>query len=113
MGDELNKTYTWICSKCGHRYEETDIGQLEMRTQRHKCERGKKLKFICAICKQETPHFKGLLDHYKDKHPGLLKRYEIKHPPSRVTLLTHSPDADTAIKAQKWNKKDCKIKEIE
>lgn len=112
MGDELNKTYTWICPKCGQRHEETDIGQLEVRTQRHKCERGKKLKFICSRCKQETPHFKGLLDHYKDKHPGLLKRYEIKNISSRVTLLTDSPGADTAIKAQKWAKKDCKIKEI-
>ena len=113
MGDELNRMYTWICPKCGKVYEETDIGQLEVRTQRHKCERGKKLKFICSSCKQETPHFKGLLDHYAEKHPSLLRRYEIKNTPSRVTLLTHSPDADTAIKAQNWNKKDCKIKEIE
>ena len=71
------------------------------------------MKFICAVCKQETPHFKGLLDHYNAKHPGLLKPYQIKHIPSKVTLLTYSPDADTAIKAEKWNKKDCKIKEIE
>jgi len=71
------------------------------------------LKFICATCKEELPHFKGLLDHYTEKHLGLLKRYEIKNASSRVTLLTHSPDADTAIKAQRWKKKDCKIKEIE
>ena len=71
------------------------------------------MKFICAICKEEMPHFKGLLDHYKEKHPDLLRRYEIKHTPSRVTLLAHSPDADTAIKAQNWDTKDCKIKEIE
>lgn len=70
------------------------------------------MKFICAMCKQETPHFKGLLDHYTEKHPGLLKRYEIKNIPSRVTLLTHSPNADTAIKAQNWDKKNCKVKEV-
>lgn len=70
------------------------------------------MKFICAVCKQETPHFKGLLDHYKDKHPGLLRRYEIKHPLSGVTLLAYAPDAATAIKAQSWNKRDCKIKEV-
>jgi len=70
------------------------------------------VKFICAICNQETPHFKGLLDHYKAKHPRLLKRYEIKHPLSGVTLLAYSPDANTAIKAQNWHKKDCKVKEV-
>ena len=111
MGDDLNKTYTWICPECGHRYEETDLGQLEVRIQMHKCKA--KLKFICAVCKQETPHFKGLLDHYQEKHPEFLRRYEIKNTPSRVTLLTHSPNADTAIKAQKWDKEDCKIKEVE
>ena len=113
MGDELDRTYTWICPECGHRYEETDPGQLEVRVQRHKCERDKKLKFICSRCKQETPHFKGLLDHYTEKHPDLLKRWQIRHIPSKVTLLTHSPDATTAIKAQKWDKKDCKIKEVQ
>jgi len=112
MGDELNRMYTWICPDCGRRYEETDIGQLEVRTQRHKCERGKKLKFICSRCRQETPHFKGLLDHYKAKHPGLLKRYEIKHPASKVTALIYASDANTAIKAQGWHKKDCRVKEI-
>jgi len=71
------------------------------------------VKFICSICKQDTPHFKGLLDHYKSKHPGLLKRYEIKHPLSKVTALIYAPDASTAIKAQGWHKKDCKVKEIE
>jgi len=70
------------------------------------------VKFICSVCKQETPHFKGLLDHYKDKHTNLLKRYQIRHIPSMVTLLAYSPDAKTAIKAQNWNKKDCKIKEV-
>jgi len=42
-----------------------------------------------------------------------LKRYEIKHPLSKVTALIYAPDANTAIKAQNWDKKDCKIKEIE
>jgi len=71
------------------------------------------LKFICAICKEEMPHFKGLLDHYLEKHPELLHRYEIKHTPSRVTLLAYSPDAKTAINAQGWNRKDCtNIKEV-
>jgi len=70
------------------------------------------VQFICSVCKQKTPHFKGLLDHYKATHTGLLKRYEIKHILSRVTLLAYSPDANTAIKAQNWEKKDCKIKEI-
>ncbi len=71
------------------------------------------MKFICAVCKQETPHFKGLLDHYKDKHPGLLNRYEIRHIPSATKLLAYSPDADTAIEAQGWNREDCsKIKEV-
>jgi len=37
MGDELNRMYTWICPDCGQRHEETDIGQLEVRIQRHKC----------------------------------------------------------------------------
>ena len=37
MGDELNKTYTWICPTCGAEIEETDIGQLEVRTQMHRC----------------------------------------------------------------------------
>ena len=40
MGDDLNKTYTWICPKCGQRYEEPDIGQLEVRTQTHRCKTG-------------------------------------------------------------------------
>ena len=37
MGDEINRMYIWICPNCGQRYEEPNIGQLEVRTQRHKC----------------------------------------------------------------------------
>ena len=37
MSDELNRMYTWICPDCGQRHEETDIGQLEVRIQTHKC----------------------------------------------------------------------------
>lgn len=44
MGDELNRTYTWICPKCVKIYEETDIGQLEVRIQMHKCKTELKLQ---------------------------------------------------------------------
>ncbi len=71
------------------------------------------MKFICSICGQELPHFKGLLDHYKKTHPDLLKRYQIKHIPSTITLLAYSPNASVLIKAQGWNKQDCaSIKEV-
>jgi len=44
MGDELNRTCTWICPNCGEKYEEPDIGQLEVRTQTHKCKNKLKSK---------------------------------------------------------------------
>ena len=37
MSDELNRMYTWICPHCEQRHEETDMGQLEVRMQMHKC----------------------------------------------------------------------------
>ena len=37
MSDELNRMYTWLCPHCGQRHEETDMGQLEVRMQMHKC----------------------------------------------------------------------------
>lgn len=70
------------------------------------------MKFICAECKKENPHFKGLLDHYKDKHPGLLKRFQIRHIPSTITGLIYSPNIETALKFHQWDQKDCKIKEV-
>lgn len=68
------------------------------------------MKFICNKCGKECPHFKGLLDHYREKHPEYLKRYEIRH--GNTVLLTPAPDIDTVLKVEGWKKKDCKIKEV-
>ena len=35
--DEADKTFKWACNKCGSKLEETDLGMLEVRRQRHKC----------------------------------------------------------------------------
>ncbi len=37
MADILDKIYTWVCPNCGKTYGETNIGQLEAKTQLHKC----------------------------------------------------------------------------
>lgn len=70
------------------------------------------MKFICATCGNEQLHFRGLIDHYKDEHPELLRRYEIKHKPSRVTALISSPNAEIVLEVEEWRKEDCRIKEI-
>ncbi len=37
MGDTLNRMYNWGCPTCGTKLEETDVGQLEVRIQTHRC----------------------------------------------------------------------------
>jgi len=36
LGNEVDRMYKWICPKCGDEIEETDLGQLEVRTQMHR-----------------------------------------------------------------------------
>lgn len=36
--DEADRTFKWVCGKCGVCLEESDLGMLEVRQQRHKCE---------------------------------------------------------------------------
>lgn len=39
MGNEVDRMYKWICPKCGEEIEETDMGQLEVRMQTHRCDK--------------------------------------------------------------------------
>ena len=35
--DEADRTFKWVCEKCGVCFEETDLGMLEVKQQTHKC----------------------------------------------------------------------------
>ncbi len=41
------------------------------------------LVWCCNYCPEVFPHFKGLVDHYKEKHEGKLNRYSV------VNIIPH------------------------
>lgn len=71
------------------------------------------MNFTCEQCGKGTHHFKDYLDHYKKKHPGMLKRYDINHTISGIRLKGYALTPDILLKLHDWKKEDCsKIKEI-
>lgn len=79
---------------------------------------GSDLKFYCTACMNKgilngLPHFRALIEHYEEAHPGQLKRYEIKNKGLKQTALLEAPSAVDACQSLGWPMNKCKIKEID
>lgn len=70
------------------------------------------IKFTCNYCGLECPHFKALLEHYKECHEDKLNRYEIKHYALKQVALIYATSEDEALQGLDWLKEDCKIRSI-